>query len=153
LIGPDGKQMGVVTIRDAIRMAQEEGLDLVEVSPNAKPPVCRITDFGKLKYEQSKKAQAAKKKQTIIQIKEIKLRPRTDVHDLEVKKKRIREFLAEGNKVKVTVRFRGREIVYKDLGLDVLNRIQDEFSEIAVVESQPSIQGPMLHMIFAPKKG
>ncbi len=122
------------------------------MAPNAKPPVCRIMDYGKFKYEQSKKAQIAKKKQTYVQVKEIKMRPRTDVHDLEVKKKRIRKFLSDGNKVKVTVRFRGREIVHSEQGLQMLKSIAEEMSDAAVLEHMPKKEGPTMHMILAPKK-
>jgi translation initiation factor IF-3 len=152
LIGEDGKQLGVVTRNEALAKAEELGLDLVEVAPHAQPPVCRIMDYGKFKYEQSKKAQEARKKQTIIQVKEIKMRPRTDVHDLEVKKKRIRQFIGDGNKVKITVRFRGRENAHPELGFALIKRIVEEMSDIAVSESVPVKQGPLMHTILAPKK-
>lgn len=144
--------MGVVSRTEALSRAEEAGLDLVEVAPGAKPPVCRIMDYGKFKYEQSKKAQEARKKQTIIQVKEIKMRPRTDVHDLNVKKKRIRKFLSDGNKVKVTVRFRGRENAHPELGLELLDRITEEMSDIAERETRPMKHGPTMHTILAPKK-
>lgn len=124
----------------------------MEVAPHAQPPVCRIMDHGKFKYEQSKKARGARKKQTIIQVKEIKMRPRTDVHDLEVKKRRIRQFIGEGNKVKVTVRFRGRENAHPELGYALLKRIVEEMSEIAISENVPFKQGPLMHIMLAPKK-
>ncbi len=152
LVGADGQQIGVVSIEEARAHASDKGLDLVEVAPNAKPPVCKIMDYGKFKYEQSKKAQLAKKKQTFIQVKEIKMRPRTDVHDLEVKKKKIRKFLGDGNKVKVTVRFRGREIVHSDQGLAMLHAVAQEMSELAVVEHMPQKEGPTMHILLAPKK-
>ncbi len=139
-------------LREALERAQDVGLDLVEVAPQAKPPVCRIMDYGKYKYEQSKKAQEARKKQSYIQVKEVKMRPRTDVHDLEVKKKQIRKFIGEGNKVKVTVRFRGREIVHADMGVDLLKRVADEMSEIAVVEQMSKFEGRTVTMVLAPKK-
>ncbi len=151
-MGKDGTQIGILPIEEALARAEAEGLDLVEVAPQAKPPVCRIMDYGKFKYEQSKKAQEAKKKQTFIQVKEIKMRPRTDVHDLEVKKKKIRRFLQDGNKVKVTVRFRGREIVHSNQGLEMLRKIAEEMSDIAVAEHMPAMEGPTMNMILAPKK-
>ncbi len=139
-------------MKEALARAEQEGLDLVEVAPQASPPVCRIMDYGKFKYEQSKKAQEAKKKQTFIQVKEIKMRPRTDVHDLEVKKKKIKRFLEDGNKVKVTVRFRGREIVHSNQGLEMLRKIAEEMSDLAVAEHMPAMEGPTMNMILAPKK-
>ncbi len=139
-------------LEDALNRAREDGLDLVEVAPQAKPPVCRIMDYGKFKYEQSKKAQEAKKKQTFIQVKEIKMRPRTDVHDMNVKKKKIRRFLTDGNKVKVTVRFRGREIVHRDQGLTMLKNIAEEMADIATAEQMPAMEGPTMNIILAPKK-
>ncbi|MBW1931903.1 MAG: translation initiation factor IF-3 [Deltaproteobacteria bacterium] len=151
LVSEDGNQLGVVARDEAMAKAENAGLDLVEVSPNAQPPVCRIMDYGKFKYEQSKKAQA-RKKQTIIQVKEIKMRPRTDVHDLDVKKRRIRQFIGDGNKVKVTVRFRGRENAHPELGYALLKRIVEEMSDIAVSENVPFKQGPLMHTILAPKK-
>ncbi|MGC9022092.1 MAG: translation initiation factor IF-3 [Dissulfurimicrobium sp.] len=152
LIGVDGEQLGIMPVEDALDRAMSIGLDLVEVAPGAKPPVCRIMDYGKYRYEQSKKIQEAKKKQVHVQIKEIKLRPRTDTHDMEVKKRHIREFLKEGNKVKLTVRFRGREIVYRHLGLAILSKITEELSDVAVSEGAPSVEGPTLHIILAPKR-
>jgi len=152
LINEDGKQVGVMPLREALFRAREAGLDLVEVAPNARPPVCRIMDYGKFKYEQSKKAQEARKKQSYIQVKEIKMRPRTDVHDLEIKKRRIRKFLGEGNKVKVTVRFRGREIVHSHLGLDLLKRISEEMSDISTVEQMSRFEGRTVHIVLAPRK-
>ncbi len=132
--------------------ANEVGLDLVEVAPNAKPPVCRLMDYGKYRYEQSKKAQEAKKRQTVIQVKEVKMRPRTDVHDMNVKKKKIVKFLNQGNKVKVTVQFRGREIVHPELGAEMLKRIAEEMADISVVEHMPNMEGRTLTMVLAPKK-
>ncbi len=152
LIGEDGGQLGIVSIEEALARARDLGLDLVEVAPQAQPPVCRIMDYGKLKYEQSKRAQEARKRQTTIQVKEIKMRPRTDVHDLEVKKKRIRKFIADGNKVKVTVRFRGRENAHPELGFNLLKQITEEMSNIAVSENMPIRQGPTIHTVLAPKR-
>ncbi len=141
-----------MSIKDALIKASEVGLDLVEVASVAKPSVCRIMDYGKYKYEQNKKAQEARKKQVHIQVKEIKLRPRTDVHDLDVKRKHIRDFLKDGNKVKVTVRFRGREIVHKSIGLEILNRLSEELSDVAVSDGTPSMEGATLHIILSPKR-
>ncbi len=152
LIDDSGQQIGVVPLEDARRRAEEVGLDLVEVAPQVDPPVCRIMDYGKYKYEQSKKAQEAKKRQTFIQVKEIKMRPRTDVHDLEVKKRKIRKFLESGNKVKVTVRFRGREIVHSHLGLDMLKKIAEEMGDISKPEQMPNMEGRTMCMVLAPKK-
>jgi translation initiation factor IF-3 len=152
VIDAEGKQVGVLTVREALAMAAEAGLDLVEISPNATPPVCKIMDYGKFRYEKNKKAQEAKKKQTIIQVKEIKLRPRTDVHDLEVKKKHIRQFIAEGNKVKLTVRFRGREMIYKHFGIELIDKVTTDLSDITIVEGQPSLEGQSLQVILSPKK-
>ncbi|MDA8161704.1 MAG: translation initiation factor IF-3 [Desulfobacteraceae bacterium] len=152
LIGAAGEQLGIMSIKDALIKASEVGLDLVEVASVAKPSVCRIMDYGKYKYEQNKKAQEARKKQVHIQVKEIKLRPRTDVHDLDVKRKHIRDFLKDGNKVKVTVRFRGREIVHKSIGLEILNRLSEELSDVAVSDGTPSMEGATLHIILSPKR-
>jgi translation initiation factor IF-3 len=152
LIGEDGSQLGILPLKDALNRAADVGLDLVEVAPNASPPVCRIMDYGKFKYEQSKKAQEARKKQAYVQIKEIKMRPRTDVHDMEVKKNRIRRFLGEGNKVKVTVRFRGREMAHKHFGFALLEKTVEEMSDIAIPENRPGMEGPTMHIILAPKK-
>ena len=150
VIGPEGEQMGVLTKQDALAAAEEVGLDLVEVAPNADPPVCRIMDFGKFKYQQSKKAQIAKKKQKIIQVKEIKIRPKTDHHDLETKAKHARRFLDEGNKLKVTVRFRGREIVHPERGEIILGKLMELIEDIGTVESRPKMEGRTMVMIVAP---
>ena len=134
-------------------MADEDGLDLVEVSPTAEPPVCRIMDFGKYRYEQSKKQAEAKKKQTVVEVKEIKLRPKTEKHDLDFKVRNIRKFLAQGNKVKVTLRFRGREIVYAGtLGMDVLKNIGESLEDVAEIIQHPSMEGRQMAMFLAPKK-
>lgn len=148
-----GQQVGIVSLEDALERAGHAGLDLVEVAPNARPPVCRLMDYGKYRYEQSKKAQEAKKRQTIIQVKEVKMRPRTDVHDMNVKKKKIVKFIGQGNKVKVTVQFRGREIVHPELGAQMLKQIADEMSDISVVEHMPNMEGRTLTMVLSPKKG
>ncbi|MFK4766178.1 MULTISPECIES: translation initiation factor IF-3 [Desulfobaculum] len=150
LIGADGEQAGVLPTDEALRMAQELGLDLVEVAPNAKPPVCKIMDFGKYKYEQQKKLQAARKKQSVVQIKEIKVRPKTDEHDFNTKLKHVRRFLEAGDRVKVTVFFRGREIVHKDRGLMMLERMVEAVSDIARVEQQPRSEGRVMSLLVAP---
>ncbi|MBW1975819.1 MAG: translation initiation factor IF-3, partial [Deltaproteobacteria bacterium] len=141
----------IVPLAEALRIAEEEGYDLVEVAPQANPPVCKIMDYGKFKYQLSKKSQEARKKQTVIQVKEIKLRPKTDVHDFQTKLRHIRRFLAQKNKAKVTVLFRGREIVYKDQGYQILDRIRQELEEEAVVEQAPREEGRNLVMVLAPK--
>ena len=150
VIGPEGEQLGVLSKQDALAAAAEAGLDLVEVAPNATPPVCRIMDFGKFKYQQSKKAQLAKKKQKIIQIKEIKVRPKTDDHDLETKAKHARRFLEEGNKIKMTVRFRGREIVHPDRGEMVLRKLMALLEGVGTVEVPAKMEGRTMVMIVAP---
>ncbi len=151
VIGPDGTQLGIMPIQDALNAAREEGLDLVEVAPNADPPVCKIMDYGKFKYLQSKRSQEAKKKQTVIQVKEIKVRPKTDEHDIQTKLRHIRRFLAQKDKAKVTVIFRGREIAFKERGAMVLQRILDELKDEAVVEMPPKMEGRNMVMILAPK--
>ena len=150
-IDPEGEMLGVLTVREGILKAEEFGLDLVEVSPNADPPVCKILDYGKFKYEAQKKKNEAKKKQKIIEIKEIKLRPNIDEHDFEVKMKNVRKFIGEGDKVKVTLRFRGREMAHQDLGMNVLNRVRDEMEEAAKVESYPKMEGRQMTMVIAPR--
>lgn len=153
VIAADGEQVGVIPTRQAIAMAEEDGLDLVEVSPTAKPPVCRIMDYGKYRYEQSKKQNEARKKQSVVEVKEIKLRPKTEKHDLDFKIRNIRKFLDQNNKVKVTLRFRGREIVYADtLGREVLEKIATELEDVATVVQQPGMEGRQLVMMVAPKK-
>ncbi len=139
-------------MKEALRHAERKGLDLVEVAPQANPPVCRIIDYGKFLYEQKKKAQEARKKQTVISVKEIKLRPRTDEHDYEFKKKNAERILREGDKVKAVIRFRGREIVHKELGRQLLDRLIADLSEVGVVEHRPKLEGYNLVAILAPKK-
>jgi translation initiation factor IF-3 len=151
VIDPEGNQLGVVTIEDALKAAAEFGLDLVEVSPNAVPPVCKIMDYGRYKYEQTKKKQEAKKKQSTFQVKEIKVRPKTGDHDLETKLGHIRKFLGRKDKVKVTVLFRGREITLSDRGRELLQRIATELEEIAVVEQYPKFEGRTMMMVLSPK--
>lgn len=150
VIGPEGEQLGIMEKHNAIAAAEDLGLDLVEVAPNADPPVCRIMDYGKYKYEQSKKAQEAKKKQKIILVKEVKIRPKTDIHDLETKARHARRFLSEGNKLKITVRFRGREIVHVDRGKLVLEKLMEMLEDISVVEVPAKMEGRNMVMILAP---
>lgn len=151
VIGRDGTQIGVVPLKKALDMAAQEELDLVEVAPNADPPVCKIMDYGKFKYQQSKRTQEAKKKQTVIQVKEVKFRPKTDEHDLQVKIRHIRRFLGQKDKSKVTMVFRGREIAYTDLGMRIMERVKEELKDEAVVEQQPKMEGRNMVMILAPK--
>ncbi len=151
VIDPEGQQIGVVPIEAALKTAADLGLDLVEVSPNANPPVCKIMDYGRYKYEQTKKKQEAKKKQTTFQVKEIKVRPKTGDHDLQVKMGHIRKFLDKKDKVKVTVLFRGREITLSDRGRELLQRIAAEFEDIAVVEQYPKFEGRTMMMVLSPK--
>lgn len=146
-----GEQLGVITITEAIRAAEEVGLDLVEVAPGADPPVCKILDFGKYKYEVQKKKNEARKKQKVIEIKEIKMRPSIDEHDYQVKLRNMRRFIDEGDKVKVTIRFRGRELAHQDLGMKVLDRVRDELDEISKVELWPKIEGRQMVMVIAPR--
>ncbi len=152
LIGADGSQLGIFGIDDAQRVADNQGLDLVEISPNADPPVCKVMDYGKFKYEQAMKAKEAKKKQTRIDIKEMKFRPKIDVGDYETKKRHIIRFLDSGAKVKITIMFRGREMAHPEVGLKVLERLAEDLQEIAVVESAPKMEGRNMHMMLAPAK-
>jgi translation initiation factor IF-3 len=151
LVGADGEMLGIVTTREALLAAEEAGLDLVEISPNADPPVCKILDFGKFKYEQQKKKNEARKKQKIIEVKEIKLRPNIDDHDYDVKMRAATGFLDEGDKVKVTMRFRGREMMHQDLGMNVLMRVKDQLDPLAKVEQNPQLEGRQMTMVLAPK--
>jgi translation initiation factor IF-3 len=150
-IAPDGEQLGVMKTFAALAEAEGHGLDLVEVSPNADPPVCKILDYGKFKYEAQKKKNEAKKKQRVIEVKEIKLRPNIDEHDYQVKMRNVNKFLNEGDKVKVTLRFRGREMAHQDLGVAVLNRVKGDTEEIAKVEAFPRLEGRQMVMVIAPK--
>lgn len=152
VIGAEGEQLGILQRNEAIAMAREIGCDLVEVSPNATPPVCRIMDYGKFKYEQQKKKQDAKKRQAVVQVKEIKVRPKTDEHDYETKLKHIRSFLEDGDRCKVTVFFRGREIVHKDRGIEILERIVKDLEDVGKVEQEPRAEGRTLQMLVVPKK-
>lgn len=149
LIGADGEMIGVVTVREGLRAAEEAGLDLVEISPGAEPPVCKVLDYGKFKYQVQKKQQEAKKKQKIIQIKEIKLRPAIDPHDLEIKLRAVQKFLDEGDKVKFTLRFRGREMAHQQLGLRVLTHIREQLGDKIRVEHEPSFEGRQVVMVVA----
>ncbi len=151
VVGADGEMVGVVTIAEGIELALDAGLDLVEVSPNADPPVCKILDYGKYNYEEQKKRNEARKKQKIVEVKEIKMRPSIDIHDYEVKMRSARRFLENEDKVKFTIRFRGREMAHQDLGMAVLNRIRDELGEDVKIEQFPRIEGRMMIMIVAPK--
>jgi translation initiation factor IF-3 len=151
LIGADGENVGVVTPARAMAMAEEAGLDLVEISPNAEPPVCKIMDFGKFKYEQQKKEAEARKNQKVIEIKEIKFRPGTDTHDYDVKMRSVMKFLEEGDKVKVTLRFRGREMAHQELGLELLNRVAADVGDKGKVESMPRLEGRQMVMMIGPR--
>lgn len=152
LIGAEGEQLGVVQTRDALKTSEESGLDLVEVSPEAKPPVCRIMDYGKFKFQVSKRKAAARKKQKQIQIKEIKLRPATEEADYQVKLRNIIKFLEQGDKAKVTIRFRGREMSHPELGMQLLQRMITELGETSVVEQHPKFEGRQIVMVLGPKK-
>ncbi len=151
LIDQDGEMIGVVSTRDALLRAYEIGMDLLEISPNAVPPVCKITDFGKFKYEQQKKANEARKKQKVVELKEIKVRPNIDDHDYDTKMKQMKGFIADGDKVKVTLRFRGREMAHQDLGIKVLERIRTELGEAIKVEQMPRLENRQMIMVLAPK--
>jgi len=151
VIGQDGQQLGVLSLKKALELAAQDELDLVEVAPNADPPVCKIMDYGKFKYQQNKRTQEAKKKQTVIQVKEVKIRPKTDEHDLLVKIRHIKRFLTQKDKAKVTILFRGREIAYTDQGTKVLDRVREELKEDAVIEQPPKMEGRNMVMILAPK--
>ncbi len=152
MIDANGDQAGIMPTQDALRLAEEQGLDLVEVAPNARPPVCKIMDFGRYKYQQQKKLQEARKKQSVVQIKEIKVRPKTDDHDFNTKLKHVTRFLENGDRVKVTVFFRGREIVHKDRGLMVLERMVEAVGDIAKVEQLPRSEGRTMSLLLAPVK-
>jgi translation initiation factor IF-3 len=152
VISSEGEQLGVLQVREAIAKAEELGLDLVEVAPNAVPPVCRIMDFGKYKYEMSKKANESRKHQTVIAVKEIKFRPRTDDHDIEFKTNNIKRFLSEGDKVKVSIMFRGREMAHPEQGRALLERVVQELQGIAVVEQMPRMEGRNMFLMLSAKK-
>jgi translation initiation factor IF-3 len=151
LIDNEGAMMGIMEVPEAITHAEAAGLDLVEISPNADPPVCKILDYGRYKYEDAKKKNEARKKKKVTEVKEIKLRPNIDVHDYDVKMRSAVKFIGEGDKVKVTMRFRGREITHQQLGMDVLNRVKDNLDEVAKVEQLPKLEGRQMVMVLAPR--
>ena len=152
LIGAEGENVGVVTPQRGMAMAEDAGLDLVEISPNANPPVCKIMDFGKYKYETQKRESEARKKQKIIEVKEVKFRPNTDTHDYEVKMRNVFKFLENGDKVKVTLRFRGREMAHQELGRDLLERVAADTEEVGKVENMPKMEGRQMIMMIGPLK-
>ncbi len=152
VVASNGDQVGIRSIQDAIALAEEEGMDLVEIAPQADPPVCRVMDWGKFRFEESKKQQAQKKKQKQVQVKEVKFRPGTDDHDYDVKMRNLRRFIEEGNKVKVTLRFRGREMAHQDLGRDLLKRVEGDMEGEITVEQFPRMEGRQMVMMIAPKK-
>jgi translation initiation factor IF-3 len=152
LIGADGNQVGVVRVREALEMAEEAGMELVGSGPAARPPGCRLMDYGKFRFDQKKKQNEAKKKQKQVQIKEIKFRPGTDEGDYQVKLRNLMRFLTEGDKAKVTMRFRGREHAHRELGLELLKRIETDLAELSIVESQPQMEGRQMVMVLGPKK-
>jgi len=152
LIGAEGEQIGVVSIEQAQSLAEEANLDLVEISPQAEPPVCKVMDYGKFKFEEQKKRQAQRKKTKQIQVKEIKFRPGTDIGDYNVKLRNLVKFLTEGDKVKVTLRFRGREMAHQELGRDLLKRVEEDLRELGSVEQFPKMEGRQMVMVLAPKK-
>jgi translation initiation factor IF-3 len=152
VIAEDGEQLGVLETRDALRRAREKGLDLVEIAATAQPPVCRIIDYGKFQYEAKKKANEAKKKQVVISVKEVKFRPGTDEHDYTFKMKHARQFLQEGDKVKATIFFRGREITHRELGAELLQRLERDLTDVGEVETRPRMEGNQMFFVFTPKK-
>lgn len=151
LIGPDGENVGVVPPSVGMQMAQDSGLDLVEISPNASPPVCKVMDLGKFKYEQQKREAEARKKQKVIDVKEVKFRPGTDDHDYDVKMRNVMRFLEGGDKVKITLRFRGREMAHQELGLELLNRVKGDVGETGKVRSMPKLEGRQMVMMISPR--
>lgn len=152
LIGPDGKQLGIMSLKDALRHAQDAQLDLVKIASDAKPPVCKVMDFGKFKYEQSKREKEARKNQKIINIKEIRMNPTIDEHDFQVRLKNTLKFLKDGDKVKVSIRFRGRQMAHTKLGEEVLNKMAENIKELGVVERAPKMEGRNMIMILSPKQ-
>ena len=153
LIGVDGSQLGLFGVRDAMRIASEQHMDLVEIAPNAEPPVCKVMDYRKYKYEQDRKAKAARKKQVKIEVKEMKFRPKIDVGDYDTKKNHVMRFLKKGARVKITIMFRGREMAHPEQGLNVLERLAEDLKPYATVEQQPKMEGRNMHMLVAPIKG
>jgi translation initiation factor IF-3 len=152
LIGVDGEQLGIVKIADALQLSEEHEVDLVEIAPNAEPPVCRLMDYGKFKYQEQKRLAEAKSKQKVIQVKEVKFRPGTDEGDYQVKLRNLKRFIEEGDKAKVTLRFRGREMAHQELGMRVLERIRDDLTEMCQVEAMPKLEGRQMVMVLAPRK-
>ncbi|MFQ5644888.1 MAG: translation initiation factor IF-3 [Thiogranum sp.] len=152
VVGAEGEQLGVISLEEAQKIADEANLDLVEISPAAEPPVCKVMDYGKFRFEEQKKRQASRKKQKQIQVKEIKFRPGTDIGDYNVKLKNLTKFLTEGDKVKVTLRFRGREMAHQELGRDLLKRVEGDLAELGTVEQFPKMEGRQMVMVLAPKK-
>ena len=150
LIDPDGQQAGIVTLEEALRFAEEHGLDLVEVAPNSTPPVCRIMDYGKYRYQQAKKTKDAKKKQTVIHVKEVKLRPKTEEHDIQYKTAHVKRFLTEGNRVKITIQFRGREIAHPNMANRVIERVMEGIEGLGVVDQEPKMEGRRMILILRP---
>lgn len=153
MIAPDGEQVGILSIEDALARAAEYDLDLVEVSPNATPPVCKIMDYGKHVFEKKKTQQAGKSKQKQTQLKEVKFRPGTDTGDYNIKLRKLKEFLEEGDKIKITLRFRGREMAHQELGMELMDRVRDDLDELAGVEQHPEMQGRLMTMVMSPLKG
>jgi translation initiation factor IF-3 len=152
LVGIDNEPLGIVKLADAFRLSEQQDVDLVEIAPTAQPPVCRLMDFGKFKYQEQKRAHDARQKQKVIQVKEVKFRPATDEGDYQVKLRNLRRFLEEGDKAKVTLRFRGREMAHQELGMRVLERVRDDLLELAQVEAMPKLEGRQMVMVLAPKK-
>jgi translation initiation factor IF-3 len=152
LINQDGEQLGIVPIAEASKIAEEAQMDLVEIAPNAEPPVCRIMDYGKFRFEESKKLQTAKKKQKQTQVKEIKFRPGTDIGDYKIKLRKLVSFLEDGDRTKVTLRFRGREMAHQELGMELLQRVKADLEEVGTVEQEPRMEGRLMVMVLAPKK-
>lgn len=151
MTGVDGVQIGIVPTAEAIRMAMDAEVDLVEVAPNAVPPVCRLMDYGKFRYQEQKRAQEIKSKQKVVQVKEVKFRPATDENDFQTKLRAVKRFLGDGDKAKITLRYRGREMAHQDIGMQVLNRLRDELSEVAQVEQMPKLEGRQMIMVLAPR--
>ena len=151
MTGVDGVQIGIVPTAEAIRMAMDAEVDLVEVAPNAVPPVCRLMDYGKFRYQEQKRAQEIKSKQKVVQVKEVKFRPATDENDFQTKLRAVKRFLGDGDKAKITLRYRGREMAHQDIGMQVLNRLRDELSEVAPVEQMPKLEGRQMIMVLAPR--
>ena len=152
MIGGEGEQLGIFSVRQALHMAEEAEVDLVEIAPMAAPPVCRLMDFGKFKYQEAKRQAEARKKQKIVEVKEIKFRPGTDENDYQIKMRNVVKFLGEGDKAKITMRFRGREMAHQEIGMRVLERIKGELEQLAVVEQFPKMEGRQLIMVLAPSK-